>query len=320
MAQLKAVKEFQKGVVDAISGKKVTVAPTATLQSTVQAAAAAKVAAAAAAAAVARAPAAATGVGASSASASASASSSAASSSAASPPVATTAAPAELAAASPHDEDFTSSDLAVDYGEEDDEDAQMLVSGSAEEADRTAGGEKLAAPPVLKGEQQAAGAEEEDEQQQPSSGAAKLLSLASKLQGIVKKQGVQLRIDDPVERKKWTPAAKVCVMVGICVVGVCVCVWGPPDAVEIIALGCVIALGQSACHGADVLLSAISRTQAELSLDLRTKTLEWVGFVPDFCPPPADRAAQLKSVQSAFKFFWSNVAEVCRCPVTGVAG
>ena len=48
-----------------------------------------------------------------------------------------------------------------------------------------------------------------------------------------------------------------------------------------------------------------------MSLDLRTKTLEWVDFVPQFCPPPSDFETQVKVVQSAFKFFWANVAEVC---------
>ena len=51
-------------------------------------------------------------------------------------------------------------------------------------------------------------------------------------------------------------------------------------------------------------------SQSELTLDLRTRTLEWVGFVSEFCPPPADEDAQLAAVQSAFKYFWKGVAEV----------
>ena len=50
-------------------------------------------------------------------------------------------------------------------------------------------------------------------------------------------------------------------------------------------------------------------------MDLRTRTLEWVSFVPEFCPPPADHDAQMAVIKKAFKFFWKNVVDVSSCVV-----
>ena len=190
MAQLKAVKEFQKGVVDAISGKKVTVAATLISSAVAQSAATASTNPSVGTDGTGRA----TETGA--------VSQAAAGDIAASPNSTARAASSTVTeqanevATSP-----TPDELAVDYGDEEDDDdtdatqpthrpatTDMNTIGDAAETSATAmdaDGDLAAAEPT---------------------GAAKLLSLTEKLQGIVQQQGVKIRTADPNAPKKWTRA------------------------------------------------------------------------------------------------------------------
>ena len=196
MKQLAAVKEFQKKAVDAISGKSVTVNPELIKQAVAETEAQGQKAAAAA-------------------NVNAVEDTAAVSEKSTEGTVTPTTAPesvvqgkteaAEKAESEAQSNISTSAgEIEVDYGDEDEEEASEPTNDEekASTADSNANSAVDESKPPTKGDD----ATTSEESQPEPEGAAKLLSLTSRLQGIMQQQGVKIRTADPNAPKKWTRA------------------------------------------------------------------------------------------------------------------